>query len=137
MTYDEYGYLDGKTITDLEKKQREMFVKFMRDNNDEVEFVDFAFYQKSDSKKKTNLGEVEFKLSNEGVWLNEAHYTFDEIHNISMQGKRRIIIYLKNGERYLLTFDLDISTYKYVMLYKYLMQGGKDNDSIELHKLGL
>ena len=69
---------------------------------------------------------------------NEMELLFSEINNISIQGKRQIIIY-GNNETYLIKLNELSSPYKYLLAHQYYLfikEGGSSINE-QLYKFGL
>jgi 1-acyl-sn-glycerol-3-phosphate acyltransferase len=153
-TYLETGFIESKDFDDtliaIEKKLKDILIDYLSNlKADEVVSTDPGLLWNSLTNPKTKIGLCDALLTNKGikfVFKKEVKfYSYEEIQQLSIQGKHKIIIYLKNGDR--LLYDgltkanpKSFSPYLYLLTfqyYKYLNSKGGLTHEITSEFFGL
>lgn len=150
----ETGFIESKDFDDtliaIEKKLKDILIDYLSNlKADEVVSTDPGLLWNSLTNPKTKIGLCDALLTNKGikfVFKKEVKfYSYEEIQQLSIQGKHKIIIYLKNGDR--LLYDgltkanpKSFSPYLYLLTfqyYKYLNSEGGLTHEITSEFFGL
>lgn len=148
LTYLETGLVETKnkeiiTLFDLENQIKEKYFNYYKNVNDKTLLYEESVYVfLSTPKRKIKLKNAKLLFYKDKISLefkkNEMELLFSEINNISIQGKRQIIIY-GNNETYLIKLNELSSPYKYLLAHQYYLfikEGGLSINE-QLYKFGL
>jgi 1-acyl-sn-glycerol-3-phosphate acyltransferase len=153
-TYLETGLIESKefddTLIEIDRKLKDILINYLQNlKTDTVISTNPGLLWNSLSSPKTKIGYCDAILTNHGIRFvlkNEVKaYSYEEIQQVSIQGKHKIIIYLKNGGRLLFdgltkTNPKSFSPYLYLLTfqyYKYLQSEGGFKHEITSDILGL
>lgn len=131
--------LNKQTLVEINHKVIKSYLNYYL-SNEELEYKRLVNLSETSSNGKINFKNNYLTLTKksliiEGV-VNET-FNFEEIESIAIQGKRKLIIYLKD-KTYLITFNDSTSPYVYLLTYQFYKEGKKLNDKhISIHKFGL
>lgn len=123
--YDVYGYLtdrDGQkhTITQLDRKQKELLAEMLRQPTDEPLFSDTVKLQEIDDDHQL-VGEDTGSLTATGTRLFccGRSFPFDDILGMSIYSRNVLVLHtLSDGKHYEVRGDMHFSALKYLYLYE-------------------
>ena len=143
LEYLETGYvkdLDGNQmdLIHLNKETIKAYRKYYL-KTDSFEFVEHMFLEKTTNNRKKKIGKHSIKLRKDGIEIHTTdtvyNYSFSELVSLSIQGKKKIIIYTEK-DTWLVTLDDHSSPYKYLLTYQFYNEGEKLEDA-DISKFGL
>lgn len=153
-TYLETGFIESQdfdnNLVAIDEKLKDILINYLSNLMLDTKIsIDNGLLWNSLTNPKTKIGQCQAILSPQGLDFvmkdRDIKYCYDEIQQISIQGKHKIIIYLKNGDR--LLFDgltkanpKSFSPYLYLLTfqyYKYVQSQGGTNHEITRDILGL
>jgi hypothetical protein len=132
--------LDGNQIDliHLNKETIKAYRKYYL-KTDSFEFVEHMFLEKTTNNRKKKIGKHSIKLRKDGIEIHTTdtvyNYSFSELVSLSIQGKKKIIIYTEK-DTWLVTLDDHSSPYKYLLTYQFYNEGEKLEDA-DISKFGL
>ncbi|MFA5765527.1 MAG: lysophospholipid acyltransferase family protein [Bacilli bacterium] len=150
--YNEYGYLeDGEEeislfVADVQNKTNLM--AYLNRFTSEVIFKDKAMAFITKQEKKEKHGMIEVCITPKGMSFKgpklDLSYQYQEIINVAIQGKKKLILYFTDGQTLFLVLEGLASPYKYLLVFQYYKfkvdnhnKGDKTNDTIDIQQLGL
>jgi len=147
LTYQTDGFIKNqnnelKTLYDYENLVKLSYFNYYINHQNDLNYKEEIILFESHSNKKNFIGTVFLNLSYNKLKISSKKFSeiflFDKILNMSIQGKRQIIIYI-NDNTYLLKLNELSSPYKYLLTYQYYLyikNGGKNIDE-QLYQFGL
>lgn len=144
LVYDEYGFLTNEknektTLVELNQKVIASYHEFYKKCENNLLFSETAKLDITTNVRKNNKGNITIDLNKNSLVLKYKDIVeeikYDDITSIVIQGKRKIIINYQD-KRYLITFNLDSSPYKYLLTYQFY-KGDKENDTTSIQQFGL
>lgn len=150
--YNDYGYLENDdkeiSIYEADKQNKTNLINYLHDFDGEVIFKDKVMVFDTKQQKREKRGMAEIFISPKGIRIIgeniDKDYPYEEIINVAIQGKNKLIVYFTDGERFFLVLEGLASPYKYLLVfqyYKYKMEhhdkGDDLNGTINIQQLGL
>lgn len=127
-------------LVELNKMVIESYINYLDNSSESFLFTELSNLHESTSVKKINLKKYRLNLYKHKISLigkNEIELNFEEVANIAIQGKKKLIVYTQE-KTYLITLDKNSSPYKYLLTYQnYKLKQKEDEANGEIYQFGL
>lgn len=127
------------TLIEVNKRVIQSYLRYYL-SDEELNFKTKIILSESSIKRKKNFKNNQLILNKDKLVISGTYnekLTFDEIESIAIQGKKKLIVYLKN-KTYLITFSDLTSPYVYLLTYQfYKERGNLNNEYNDIYKFGL
>lgn len=145
LTYDKYGYVTDQTGTkstliDINHRVIESYYNYYKNLETNFIFKESVLVEKTTKNEKHNEGTNNLELFKDKIVIHykdkTEELTFDNINTLVIQGKKKIII---NGmeNKYLITFDINSSPYKYLLTYQFYKKEINNDNTFNIQQFGL
>lgn len=138
LKYKENGYVEDisghkQTLIDLNLDIIKSYYNYYYSDK-EFSYKNKGLVEKNKGNKRIKVGDLNVELTKTSIiiWDREQiHYDFkfENIDEVAMQGKNKLIIYDKN-DTYLITFDHKVSTYAFLITFQFYKRKGELDESI-------
>lgn len=126
-------------LVDINKLVIKSYIAYLKHNNENFLFTEKVDLEESTSNKKIKLKKHYLQMYKDKILFiskNDNELRYDDIKNIAIQGKRKLIIYAKDKD-YLVKLNKKSSPYKYLLTYQYYLSEIKGKNNGEFYQFGL
>ncbi|VEU82330.1 lysophospholipid acyltransferase family protein [Acholeplasma hippikon] len=143
LTYQSNGFIkyneNTTNLIELNQEVIKSYLRFLKQTKEDFITLDRAKVYDFREKRRKRLNNHIVHLYKHKLLLiskKEIELTFNQIINLAIQGKRKLIIYTKD-KNYLLTFNKNVSPYKYLLTYQNYLSQKEGRENGEFYKFGL
>lgn len=125
-TYLTTGFIESddfnlSTLIEWDKMQLNDYLSYL--HNHQIVIENKVIWWNSSYNPKKRIGLAKLTLSSDGLILKadkfEINYSYNDINQISIQGKHKLIIYSEDGNRWLLDGKTSFNPYQYLITFQY------------------
>lgn len=140
----EFGLIESttfkyKNLIEYDYNVKKQFINYVKSNDIEYKYKVEAF--DSVKPKRIELGMCEVIINSNQIEIksseNNKTFTYDQLLQVCIQSKNKIIIYTAGGKTLLLKGDIHFKPYLFLMIFQYYKTFKSENEVIKIENLGV